>query len=196
MLPLSVRLPFGYTGCMTRRYKVVDDTSCYFITCSTVWWTPVFISSETCEVIIESLFYCRKQKGLHVFAYVIMPTHFHGIVSAGQADELPGVMRDLKRHTSRELVRVLERTGWELPLRAFKKAAQLAGRGSQHKVWQDEFHPVAIVTEKVFRRKLDYIHGNPVRKGLVMEPSDWCYSSARSCERDEPGPLELDAIEW
>ena len=181
---------------MARRYKVFDKTPCYFITCSTVWWTPIFISSETCDVIIDSLSYCRKHKGLHVFAYVIMPIHFHGIVSAEKAEDLPGVMRDLKRHTSRELVRVLQSSSWELPLRAFKKAAEVAHRESEQKVWQDEFHPIAIFTERVFREKMDYIHANPVRKGLVRQPSDWWYSSACYCESGETGPLELDLVEW
>jgi REP element-mobilizing transposase RayT len=175
---------------------VVEDTPCYFITNSTVWWAPIFISSQSCDIVIESLSYCRQHKGLLVFAYSIMPTHFHAVVSTTAPADLTGIVRDLKRHTSRKIVEALEASSWEFPLRAFRKAAALDGRGNQHKFWQDEFHPVAILTKEVLREKVLYTHGNPVRKGLVREAADWWYSSARALERGESGPLELDAVDW
>jgi len=125
-----------------------------------------------------------------------MPTHFHAIVGAADGEQLSSVMRDLKRFTSREIVNVLQATGEELPLRAFKKAASLQGRGNDHKVWKDEFHPIGIRSIEVFRQKLDYIHHNPVRKGLVEESSHWRYSSAGFYDKGSVGVLEMDELEW
>jgi REP element-mobilizing transposase RayT len=51
---------------------------------------------------------------------------------------------------------------------------------SQYQVWQEGSHPEAIFTEKFARQKLDYIHMNPVRAGLVEAPEQWLYSSARA----------------
>src|SRR3989304_8708999 len=107
-----------------------------------------------------------------------MPTHLHAIVSTEGDHSLSDVMRDFKRHTGKKLVEVLKTSGWELPLRAFRKAAQIAGKGNDYKVWDRDFHPQAIVEEEMFRQKVEYIHANPVRKGLVRAPEDWVYSSA------------------
>jgi REP element-mobilizing transposase RayT len=179
---------------MSRRYRLIETAPCHFITSSTVWWTPIFISKGTCDVLIESFAYCRREKGLQVFAYVIMPTHFHAIVGTRESVALTHVMRDLKRHTARKLDAVLEDLSWELPLRVFRKAASLEERGNQYKVWQDEFHPIALETEEVFLQKLEYLHANPVRKGLVKKPEDWWYSSCRTWLDGTPGPLELDEV--
>jgi putative transposase len=65
---------------------------------------------------------------------------------------------------------------------------------SQHQVWQEGFHPKEIITEEMLRQKLDYIHHNPVRLGLVDRPEDWRYSSARDYFGQD-GLLEIDLIE-
>jgi REP element-mobilizing transposase RayT len=44
--------------------------------------------------------------------------------------------------------------------------------------WQTTRHPIGLVTEKVFEQKVNYIHWNPCRKGLVRQPEDWRFSSA------------------
>jgi putative transposase len=49
-----------------------------------------------------------------------------------------------------------------------------------YKIWQDEYHPIAITSEKLFLQKMEYMHNNPVRKGFVEKPKYWKYSSARN----------------
>ena len=49
-----------------------------------------------------------------------------------------------------------------------------------NQVWQEEAHPEAIFTERFARQKMDYIHMNPVRAGLVEAATEWPYSSARA----------------
>lgn len=51
---------------------------------------------------------------------------------------------------------------------------------SRFQVWQEGSHPEAIFTEKFARQKMDYIHMNPVRAGLVETPEQWLYSSVRA----------------
>jgi len=65
---------------------------------------------------------------------------------------------------------------------------------SQHQVWQEGFHPQAITAEDMLRQKLEYIHYNPVRIGLVDRPEDWRYSSARNY-LGQDGVLEIDSVE-
>ncbi len=173
----------------------MEDSATYFLTSATVWWTPIFISNLTCDVLVNSLAYCQQNKGLRIHGYVIMPNHFHLVVTASPQDSLPSIMRDFKRFTSRELIRTLESSGWELPIRIFRKSGMACGTKQEYKVWQDEYHPIALFSEEVLRVKLEYLHQNPVRKGLVRKASDWWYSSAGFYETGEAGPLEVDVVE-
>ena len=58
-------------------------------------------------------------------------------------------------------------------------------RGHRYSIWQKGFYDFNIFTEKVLKEKLDYIHMNPVRKGLVDSPGDWKYSSFRNHYLDD-----------
>ena len=64
-----------------RRFKIHENGYPYFISASIVKWLPVFVNQKTCDIIINSLNYCRGNKGLRIHSYVIMPTHIHLIVS-------------------------------------------------------------------------------------------------------------------
>jgi putative transposase len=61
----------------------------------------------------------------------------------------------------------------------FKKAAIESKKHQKYKFWQNEYHPKELFDHKVFKRCLDYIHQNPVREGVVEDPEDYLYSSAR-----------------
>ena len=179
------------------RFRFAEENYPYFVTCSIVKWLSVFVSSDTCDVIIKSLEYCRAQRGLRIHAYVIMPTHLHLIVSA-EAD-ISGVVRDFKKFTAREIIAPY--TGTQFP--PFENAFRFCGEDNRpptaHKVWQDGSHPELIKTEAFFRQKADYIRANPSRKGLVTDPLAWRYSSLRffaGVENGEPEPLAVDFVEW
>ena len=90
--------------------------------------------------------------------------------------------RDSKRFTSREISKETERQGAKEFIPAFKSArkANRAQDVSKHQVWQEGSHPEAIFKEKFARQKMDYIHLNPVRAGMVKTADEWPYSSARA----------------
>ena len=179
---------------MSDRYKVHEDTNFYMVTSSIIDWMPVFVSGETCRVITGSLDYCRKNKGLKVFAYVVMPTHFHAVLACETSRELSNVMRDFKRYTNRALIRILEQQHCRIALSVFRSAGLDAKGNTGYKLWQDAYHPKALYSEAVLRQKIEYIHQNPVRKGLVEKASDWLFSSARNYEEPEREiVLEMDA---
>src|SRR5690242_16400090 len=76
--PLPLGLPQFYDKLM-ERYRFDRDGAVYFVTFSVVHWLPVFVSELACRIIADSLNYCHQHKGLRTNAYVIMPTHIHGI---------------------------------------------------------------------------------------------------------------------
>ena len=157
-------------------WKVWDQTSLYFITSTITDWYPVFSDIAYFEIITESLRYCRNNKGLRIHAYVVMLNHMHLIVSVAEGSRsLSEVMRDMKRHTSVEISDRLKKDGKESALQVFSNAAK---HPNTYRIWQEGFHPKGIESETFCRQKLDYIHANPVRKGYVLRPEYWYYSSA------------------
>ena len=156
-------------------------------------WLPVFVAASECDIIIDSLKYCRAEKGLRIHCYVIMPTHIHLIVSS-QGD-LSAILRDFKKFTSKQIAASFSAS--QNP--PFNNVFKFCGRNNRpptsHKVWQDGSHPEIIKTESFLRQKADYIHANPCRKRLVTDPSAWTYSSASYYYGAGGGPLEVDWLE-
>ncbi len=178
--------------------KIYEDISLYFATSTIVEWYPVFTKRAYFSVIIDSLEYCRKEKGLRIHAYVIMLNHVHLIVSMD--DEiiqkahlnLSDIFRDFKRFTSNKISKLLQEGGKNSVLNIFEKFAIKEGRNNDFKVWQDGFHPKAIYDERFGLQKLAYIHDNPVKKGYVMKPECWIYSSVGFYCGYKNIPLQID----
>jgi putative transposase len=173
------------------RYKIAESEAPHFITCTIVEWLPVFTRAKYLDIITASLTFCRQQKGLRLHAYVILDNHLHLMVSS---DNLSQVVRDFKRHTAKEILAVARQDDKQWLLKQFEFFKSEHKSNSQHQVWQEGFHPQAITTEDMLRQKLDYIHFNPVRLGLVDRPEDWRYSSARNYF-GQGGVLEIDLFE-
>ena len=131
--------------------------------------------------IVESLDYCKNNKGLKLYAFVIMTHHIHLIASCEEPFHLPETIRDFKKFTSKKLIAAIQtipesRRVWLL--RKFAFAAARIERGVNYKVWQDGFHPIELDSEKLIDEKLDYIHNNPVEDEIVKNPEEYLYSSA------------------
>jgi len=160
---------------MRSRYAIHDNHSAYFITSTIVEWLPVFTSAACCDILVRSLLHCREHKALQIHAWVILDNHFHAILSA---TDLAGTLTDLKRFTSRALLEQIkeEKRDWLLNQLAYYCAAHK--KSSAHQVWQEGVHPQAILGDEMMQQKMDYLHTNPVKRGLVAAPEHWRYSSA------------------
>lgn len=159
------------------RYRA-DEHGAYFCTITILEWLPILIEQRYIEPIIDSLRFCRSTKGLFVFAYVVMPNHLHMIVAT--RGDLHATLRDFKRFTSRTIHDRLKADGRTTLLNWLRDATEDARRQrGELGLWQPGFHPVLVESWPVFEQKLNYLHENPVRKGLVTHPVDWYYSSAR-----------------
>jgi REP element-mobilizing transposase RayT len=104
-----------------------------------------------------------------------MENHIHAIV---QAPELSAVLTDLKKFTAWRLLEQIQREGrgWLFQLLAENQARHRTA--SRHQLWQEGFHPQAILDGAMMLQNLDYLHHNPVRRCWVASPERWCYSSA------------------
>lgn len=181
---------------MSRKYKFYDKEGLYFVSFATVYWIDVFVRDLYFEEIVGSLDYCRKNKGMEIYAWCIMPSHVHLIFRA--KDNNPSdVLRDFKRHTSKRMqLLILEnvqesRREWILWMmeRAGKKNSNVQGK----QFWQQHNKPIGLWSGDVIEQKLQYIHQNPVVSGFVCEAEHWKYSSAIDyCGRR--GLLDIDFV--
>ena len=160
---------------MRSRYRILERDFTFFITGTIVAWLPVFTTAARCDILVQAFEYCRAHKDLRLHAWVILDTHFHAIVAA---PELARVLADLKRHTARKIIELLETERCDWLLRQLRELRAPHKTESEHQVWQEGSHPQAIISDAMMLQKLEYLHNNPVKRGLVASPEHWRYSSA------------------
>jgi putative transposase len=167
---------------MSRKYKIRDQNKPHFISFATVNWIDVFTRRVYKDVIIESLKYCIAHKGLEVYGYCIMTNHVHLIIGSPK-EKIENIIRDMKKHTSKELIKMIEgntqesRRSWMLWM--FKRAGEHNINNKNYQFWQQNNHPVELFDHEIMDQKLDYIHNNPIEAGIVENAEDYIYSSAR-----------------
>ena len=168
---------------MSSKYKIRDQHGLNFLTCTVCGWVDIFNRAEYRDIILESWKYCRENKGLQIWGYVIMSNHIHMIANTKEPYKLEAVMRDFKAYTARQIIDHLldsskpeSRREWLLHMLRFF-AHHHKGR-QEHQLWQHDNHPIELYSEKVTIQKLRYIHNNPLRAKMVRKPEDWVYSSA------------------
>jgi putative transposase len=122
-----------------------------------------------------------------------MSNHVHTIWTASN-NNLSDIVRDFKTFTSKAITSSIEaepesRRDWLLYM--FRFYANRTNANEGFKVWTGNNHPEEIYSAAFLKTKLNYIHENPVRAGLVAAPSHYLYSSAANYE-DKKGLIEID----
>ena len=167
-------------------YIIRDQSKAHFITATVVDWVDVFSRKAYRDCIIESLEFCIKNKGMILYGYVIMSNHIHLIIQSDNS-KLSDLIRDFKKFTAKTILHKIEtesesRADWML--KRFEFACKSHSRNEKYQFWQYGNHPEEIFSEKFFWSKLDYIHLNPVRAGIVVKASHYLYSSASNYVND------------
>lgn len=160
---------------MSRNYKFRNPEGTYFISFAVKDWIDVFARNEYKDIIVESLDFCQKNKGLEIFAWCIMTNHVHLIVRTEKGFLLQNTIGDLKTYTSKKIIQEIKdnpqesRKQWLLE--KFKTETGFC-------FWGTDNHPIELWSNKVIDQKLNYLHNNPVEEGLVSQPEQYIYSSA------------------
>jgi putative transposase len=183
---------------MDKGYKIRDQDQPYFITFTVVGWIDVFTRGQYCVLLIESLKYCQRENGLVIYAWCIMSTHMHLIVGRNKESKLEAIIRDFKKFSSLQICSHIEENKTdcrrEFMLAYFKKAATESKKHTKYMFWQAEYHPVQLSTNTMMKQRLNYIHNNPVKAGIVEKAEDYIYSSAKVYYLNVPGLLEIEFI--
>ena len=179
---------------MSRKYKFHNKEGLYFISFATVYWIDVFVRELYFEEIVKSLDYCRKNKGMEIYCWCIMPSHIHLIFRAKDSNP-SDLIRDFKKFTSKQVQELLkeniEESRKEWILWMMERAGSKNSNVKNRQFWQQHNKPIELWSNEVIDQKINYIHKNPVVSGFVCEPAHWKYSSA-SFYAGEKGILEID----
>ena len=161
----------------------------HFITTSCYQRRRLLNNPQIRDLLLDVLEQVRRRYHFVVVGYVVMPEHVHLLLTEPQRGDPSDVMKALKQgFAQRVLARM--RLGSHHPDHLSLGHA-LPERG---RIWQTRFYDFVVFSEKKRVEKLRYRHRNPVKRGLVLEPQHWTWSSFRHYAYDEPGPVLVNEV--
>jgi putative transposase len=133
----------------------------------------------------------REKHRFHIWAYVVMPEHVHLLVwPTESAYDISEILNSVKRSV---VLRALAFVRKESPAFLARMEDRQPSGQTHYRFWQRgggyDRYVVEIAT---LYRLIDYIHANPVRRGLCERPEDWLWSSAADYAGLRGGPLRID----
>ena len=146
---------------MSSKYKAREDAIPHFVTFTVVGWIDVFSRQRYRDIVIESLRYCQKEKGLTLHAYVIMTNHIHIVASPKTGFNLVDIVRDFKKFTAKTIWESIDkepesRREWLQYM--FKYFAKYNTKDQVYQIWTHDNHPIELWSQAVIAQKINYIH--------------------------------------
>jgi putative transposase len=143
----------------------------HFITCSCYHRKPSLRSEHSRHLFLKMLGETRDRYDFALLGYVVMPEHVHLLIGEPNLGSPSTVMQVLKQRVSRAMHQVN---------RASSGRERLLGEVSNRKrepFWQRRFYDFNVWSVKKKNEKMNYMHFNPVKRGLVEHPKEWVWSS-------------------
>jgi REP-associated tyrosine transposase len=192
----------------------------HFLTFSCYTRLPLLGTIHARNIFVHALGKMRERYAFRLVGYVVMPDHVHLLMSEPLKGTPSVVLKAFKQRVSRDL-RAAERGTSELPTRKTDAwgtlktdppgtpktdpwSSQTDMRVTQPspaakcdglpRFWQPRFYDFNVYSAKKRREKLEYMHANPVKRGLVNHPGGWIWSSFLFYEGGEPGLVPIDPV--
>ena len=144
-----------------RRYYGANDL--HFITCSCYRRQPHLNTAERRDLFLGIIEEARLKYRFVVCGYVVMPEHFHLLMTEPEVGDPSVVMKVIKERFARRVHHLCRPT------------VPVASR-----IWQKRFYDFNVWSTRKRVEKLCYMHRNPVKRGLVDHPENWKWSSFRA----------------
>ena len=141
----------------------------HYVTCSCFQRRPFLGSADARDVFLAVFEETRRRYVFDVIGYVVMPEHFHVLMTEPRRRDPSIVMKALKQTVARKLLSEAEAHFW-------------------HK----RFYDFNVFSKEKQNEKIHYMHDNPVKRGLVSSPELWKWSSFRAYTLGEDGLLKMD----
>jgi putative transposase len=162
----------------------------HFLTFSCYQRLPLLGTIRARNVFVHALGKMRERYRFLLVGYVVMPDHVHLLTSEAPEGTPSVVLKALKQRVSRDLRRN-QRCG---PAGRLRLSLVKSG-GGLPRFWQPRFYDFNVYSKEKKREKLEYMHANPVKRGLVKNPGAWVWSSARFYEKGERGLVLIDPVD-
>jgi putative transposase len=161
-----------------------------FVTFSCYRRLPLLGTARARNVLVKELTRVRREYGFLLVGYVVMPNHAHLLIGEPKKGTASTVLQMLKPRVSRKMRRKnspVPRGQLRIPFPRF--VSELP------QFWQPRFYDFNVYSRKKQNEKLDYMHANPVIRGLVKHPKDWPWSSWPFYFREKSGWAPMDGVE-
>jgi putative transposase len=152
-----------------KRYQ--ESGNLHFVTFSCRDRAPLLATAEARDIFVSTLERTRVWYGFCMRGFVVMPEHLHPLLSEPERGNLALALQMLKQISSHRL------------------------RQAKTPFWEPRYYDFNLWSEYKVREKLNYVHLNPVRRGLVTVPEDWAWSSARHYSTGEDCGVEIES-QW
>ena len=159
------------------------DNSVHLVTGTVHQWQPMLLQPEITEIVYGEINSQSDDFGIVVVAYVIMPEHFHLLVYSTFGIHIKSFLQSARRAISGKAKILIENNRVEfrsycrrnnININAFY---ELTAGKSNFRFWKEKPRVIVILNTKNIAGKIDYLHNNPVRRGLVKYPDQWQHSS-------------------
>ncbi|MGB7210606.1 MAG: transposase [Pyrinomonadaceae bacterium] len=177
---------------------ISNDNPLYFLTAVTNRRLPVFQTDKLKKLLADAFNEARTSGGFKIFAYVIMPDHYH-IITDSQL-RASQVLRYLNGISARRVINYLKENGYTSSLDKLKKEEE-GKKEYKYSLWEHHSNTFLITTESMLMQKVDYIHRNPVEDQFVEHPDQYQFSSVRywhrrSLSESEPLDVDIKDLQW
>ncbi len=162
---------------MKRRDKSMAR-GCVFLTGASHRRLPLFRDPKLCEIFVDNLRFYRRKYGYDVLAFALLPDHYHLLLAVPEQVDLTAFLRDFKSQVGRQIVDSLKNGRKRKLLERLAIGGVSRRKDARYRALQPDNYVERVFSERFLRQKIDYIHLNPVREGLVARASDYRYSSA------------------
>ncbi len=177
-------------------FQISRDNPAYYLTSVTHKRLPIFQKDIIKKVVANAFSEARISGGIMIFAYVIMPDHSHLVTD--NARDMKDVLRFMNGVSAKRVIDHLKENGYESSLA--KLRIQEREGNHIHSVYEHHPNAFRITSEESLIQKVNYVHLNPVRAGLVEHPDEYLFSSSRQWHGKalEEEPLVTDhlLIKW
>ncbi len=167
---------------MVRNYKFHNPKAPCFVSFAVVEWLDVFTRNEYKDLLLESLSFCQREKGMEIYAWCIMSNHVYLVFRSIGEEPPEKILGSFKRFTSIAVVKAIKNnpieSRKEALLSAFKRNGEITSNVMHYQFWRHDNKPVELWSNHVIFQKIRYIHENPVKQGYVFRPEGYVYSSA------------------
>jgi len=162
-----------------------DELFAHFITFSCYKRRNLLTLDKPRQKLLGTLTASLKRHQGQCVGFVIMPNHVHAIVWFPVANQLSRFMQVWKRDSSASI-------------KNWYRAANIAffeKIPTDDPIWQSKYYSFEIYAESKLEEKLNYMHENPVRAGLVSRVVDWRWSSARHYHEGKTVGIPIQWVE-